>query len=288
MLAAILALIVCTGCENPFAGKKEYAPSYSNDSSRRTLVTLALPNPGYYKQAAPFVTYLNERLKNIRVRAIAGNNYDEYLERLGRKEFDLTILNGVLALEQEQQGYRIFGRVFDTDSYRGVVLVHRDSAIQDYADLKGRTISSPGDEALAGHQMPLYHLYQNGLHPGNYRVLSLGSFESAYLNIYHGKCSAGFGWLTSWEKFIEARPEILSRVQLKWTTAPQLNVALIARKDLDPGFADELNRVIFSMHETEEGKKVLQGFGFDKFVPANAQTYAPLEKFRQAYLSIRP
>jgi phosphonate transport system substrate-binding protein len=74
----------------------------------------------------------------------------------------MTTISGLLALDLEKNGYTIVGKVADDNAYRGIILVNKDSAINRFRDMAGKTISSPGKDALAGHMMPMYFLYQNG------------------------------------------------------------------------------------------------------------------------------
>jgi ABC-type phosphate/phosphonate transport system substrate-binding protein len=53
-----------------------------------------------------------------------------------------------------------------------------------------------------------------------------------------------------------------------------------------PKIGEELKAIIFSMHTTAEGKKALEPYAVNQFVPANTSTYAPLKKFLENYNSI--
>jgi phosphonate transport system substrate-binding protein len=285
----LIILVSCMffSCDQFSSRKKIYEPTFSVDSSTRKMLSLALPNAGYYESFEPFVKYLNGRLKNIRIQIIAAKNFEDYLRRLGKREFDFTIVSGLIALDEEQNGYTIVGKIKDDDEYRGVIIVNKDSAISRCSDLNGKTIASPGKDALAGHMMPMYFLHQNGVNvKTGINILNLASFESAILNVYHGNCSAGFSSLSSWRGFIKKRPEIESKVQLKWTTNPMTNVALLFRKDLNTEVVEELKTLIFNMHNAVEGRKNLKLFDANQFVPANTLTYYPLKKFLKEYNSL--
>jgi phosphonate transport system substrate-binding protein len=284
---AILASFIFLSCDQLSSPKKAYEPVFSVDSAHKKLLTWGVNTPGYYEVFGPLVNYLNARLKDARIQLIGSNKFEEYVQRLGKKEFDMTTISGLLALDLEKNGYTIVGKVADDNAYRGIILVNKDSAINGFRDMAGKTISSPGKDALAGHMMPMYFLYQNGVNvKTGIKILNLGSFESVILNVYHGNCSAGFCMLSRWESFIKKRPEIESKVALKWTTPPMANVALIFRDGMDTKVSEELKTLIFSMHTTEEGKKALEPYAVNQFVPANAGTYEPMKNFLEKYNSI--
>jgi phosphonate transport system substrate-binding protein len=127
------------------------------------VLTWGVNTPGYYELFGPLINYLNARIKNVHIQLIGSTNFEDYVRRLGKKEFDITTLSGLLALDQEHNGYTIVGKVEDDNAYRGIILVNKDSAINGFRDLSGKTISSPGKDALAGHMLPMYFLHQNGV-----------------------------------------------------------------------------------------------------------------------------
>jgi len=285
---AILISCIFFSCDQSSLKKNAYEPTFSTDSTNKKVLKWGVPTRGYYEMEEPLVNYLNRKLKNIRIQIIASNTLEDFLVRLRKKEFDITIHNGLAALEQEQNGYTIVGKIANDDTYRGIILVNKDSVINNFSDLTGKTISSPGKEALAGHMMPMYFLHQNGVNvKTDFNILNLGSFESVILNVYQGNCSAGFCMLSMWNDFIKKRPEIKSRVELKWTTPALPNLALIFRNDMEVKVSEELKAFIFSIsNATAEGKKVLETLGGTPLVPANTSTYYPMKKFIKEYNSI--
>jgi phosphonate transport system substrate-binding protein len=289
LLFTRIILIGClfSSCDRLGSNKKGYEPSFSVDSTHKKVLTWGVNTPGYYELFGPLINYLNARIKNIHIQLIGSSNFEDYVRRLGKKEFDITTLSGILALDQERNGYTIVGKVEDDNAYRGIILVNKDSAINGFRDLSGKTISSPGKDALAGHMLPMYFLHQNGVNvKTGIHILNLGSFESVILNVYHGNCAAGFCMRSRWEAFIKKRPEIQSKVALKWTTPSMTNVALVFRNDMDAKIREELKTLLFSMHTTAEGKKALEPYAVNQFVPANTSTYAPLKKFLENYNAI--
>jgi len=51
----------------------------------------------------------------------------------------------------------------DDENFRGIILVRKDSAIENVADLKGKAVSYPAPTALAAAMMPQYYLQTHGL-----------------------------------------------------------------------------------------------------------------------------
>lgn len=285
LTAAIFCILfLFDGCRSK---TKNYEPVYQADSGSKKVLLLGLPTQPYYEITAPLVRYLNQHLKNVQVRPVATFTLNEYIQKLDQKYFDFTLANGQLALESEKNGYSIIGKVSDDNSYRGVILVNKDSAINSFADLKNKTVASPGDSAVAGHMMPMLYLYKNGVNvKTDIRLLNSNSFESAILNVYLGKCSAAFSWITNWNSFLKRRPEITSKVALKWETPALINTAILFRNDMDKETAAELKSLLFSLDKSDEGRKVLDPIGFTGFQFADSNTYLPVKQFLAEYNSV--
>src|ERR1043166_3780110 len=129
---------------------KNYEPTFSPDSSNKEVLVFGLPNLSSYGDCDLFVKYLNKNLSKARIRVLACSNADDYLAKLKKRAFDFTIINGQLVLDAEQNGYSIVGKMGDDDKYRSVIFVRKDSAINKFSDLAGKTLTTSGPTALAG------------------------------------------------------------------------------------------------------------------------------------------
>ena len=146
----ILSLASCN------SHNKNYEPTFSPDSSNKKVLVFGLPNLSSYGDCDLFIKYLNKNLSKARIRVLACLNADDYLNKLKKRAFDFTIINGSLVLDAEQNGYSIVGKMGDDDKYRSVIFVRKDSAINKFSDLTGKTLTTSGPNALAGTMMPLF------------------------------------------------------------------------------------------------------------------------------------
>lgn len=272
-------------CGDSPSGTDQYKPAFQSDATRKPLVIFGVPSLSFYETTNEFVAYLNKHLPGVQVRTIACITYKDYQDKLAAGYFDLTMSNGAMALDAEKKfGYSIIGKLGDDERYRGVIFVHKDSAVRTINDLAGRTITFSGENALAGTMMPLLFLHQNGLNVNkDIRRQYVSSLESCIMNVYMGRSSAGAAWLTVWEQFVRKRPEIRSTVILKWQTPPLVNVAVLLKNETFPSVRDSLKNLLFSMQDDPEGKRALEKIGVSRLEPATTETYAPLQQFLEAY-----
>ena len=274
----ILSLGSCNGHH------KNYEPTFSPDSSNKKVLVFGLPNLSSYGDCDLFIKYLNKNLSKARVRVLACSNADDYLNKLKKRVFDFTIINGALVMDAEQNGYSIVGKMGDDDKYRSVIFVRRDSGINNFSDLTGKTLTTSGPNALAGTMMPLFFLYKNGVNvKKDIKRLYAPSFESTIMNVYLGRCSAGASKRAIAMDMLKQRPEIDSKLIIKWETPPLINNALFIRNDMDTLTAGELTKLIFTLQDNEEGRKALIPLDVSKFEKATSETYKPLKEFLAEY-----
>ena len=82
----------------------------------------------------------------------------------------------------------------------------------------------------------MVYLFKKGLNVNKeIKLKYLESFESVILNIYLGKCSAGLTTINGWNSFLKNRPEIATKVSIKWE-APEVvgNLSLIRNDVSEP------------------------------------------------------
>jgi phosphonate transport system substrate-binding protein len=277
----ILLLASCNG--HP----KNYQPTFAADSSNKKVLIFGLPNLSSYGDCDLFIKYLNKNLSKAKIRILACSNADDYLDKLKKRAFDFTIINGSLVLDAEQNGYTIVGKMGDDDKYRSVIFVRKDSAINKFSDLAGKTLTTSGPNALAGTMMPLFFLYKNGVNvKRDIKRLYAPSFESTIMNVYLGRCSAGASKRAIAMDMLKQRPEIDSKLIIKWETPPLINNALFIRNDMDTLTAGELTKLIFTLQDNEEGRKALIPLDVSKFEKATSETYKPLKEFLAEYNAV--
>ncbi|HEV8504834.1 MAG TPA: PhnD/SsuA/transferrin family substrate-binding protein, partial [Chitinophagaceae bacterium] len=217
--------ILLTGACN--GHHKNYEPTFSSDSSNKKVLIFGLPNLSSYGDCDLLIKYLNKNLSKAQIRVLACSNADDYLDKLEKRAFDFTIINGSLVLDAEQNGYVIVGKMGDDDKYRSVIFVRKDSGINKFSDLAGKTLTTSGPNALAGTMMPLFFLQKNGVDvKRDVKRLYAPSFESTIMNVYLGRCSAGASKRAVAMDMLKQRPEIDSKLMIKWETPPLINNAL--------------------------------------------------------------
>jgi len=287
LVVAALVLVACS--PEPRAS---YAPQYVAGPVQAAagppvyrFAVHPLHNPQRLAEIyGPIVAYLNRRLGSPVLKLEASRSYESFEAMLYGRGYEFALPNPAQALRSLESGYRIFGKMGGDESFRGILLVRRDSGILRVEQLKGKVVSFPAPTALAATMMPLWYLHTHGLDANReIRRLYAGSQESSIMSVYTGRAAAAATWPVPWETFSRRSPEVAAALEVRWQTEPLVNNALVARDDVPPELVARVAALLFAMHETPEGARLLAEVPIPRFEPATAGTYAPVRVFLERY-----
>ncbi len=286
LVALVIVLLQnLTGC-----GKNDPAASYQPQFSDRPAGATTqkeyrfgihpLHNPSrLFEVYGPIVDTLNARIPEVRFVLEASRNYEEFDRKLYARHFDLALPNPYQTVNAMGHGYRVFGKMGDDQSFRGIVIVRHDSPIEKPSDLRGKAVSFPAKTALAATMMPQHYLHQHGVPVGSYEARYVGSQESSIMNVYLGNTVAGATWPPPWLAFQRDHPDRAAELRVKWQTESLINNSLMARDDFPPDLLQKVGDILFSLHTDAAGRKALTRLPLSRFEIASNDTYLPVREF---------
>ncbi|MEO8173220.1 MAG: phosphate/phosphite/phosphonate ABC transporter substrate-binding protein [Sediminibacterium sp.] len=286
--AAVFLVCMIVSCTGPDTSVPKYEPLYAEDSSSSQILTLGVTSLAAYEKHTPFCQYLNKRLPgNIRIQMVATNGLADFIAKTSKQKFSIVLVNGETAVESLKSGYSIVAKYENDNDYKGVVITRNDVLIQQAGDLKGKTITCPGPEALAGTKMPLYYLATHGLDLNKDLLITyVSTFESVYMNVYLRKSYAGTVALSTWENLTKTKLKIASALTPQFITEPLPNLALLVRNDIPAEVQRKFLELIFNMNKDPDAQKILMEIGATSFVSANADSYKSVGVFLDKYQKI--
>lgn len=285
---AALAVFLLAGCGEPqdeTAGTPtfEAAPVAEKTVYRFGIHPLHNPNR-LHEIFGPVMNYLDRHIPGANFRVEASRNYATYDEKLFSGEFHFSLPNPYQTVTSVDTGYRVFGKMGDDHNFRGIILVRKDSSIEQISDLKGKPVSYPAPTALAATMMPQFFLHQHGLDVmRDVDNRYVGSQESSIMNVFHGHTVAGATWPPPWRALSKERPELAEQLVVKWQTDPLPNNGLVVREDIPQALVEQVSKLLFELHTHEEGRVMLERMELSRFEPATNATYEPVRAFLKAF-----
>jgi len=286
----LLLLVLTLGCDQDDA--TTYTPTVSanakvDGNNERVYIFSIHPlhNPTRLHEIFnPLMVYLSEHIENTRFQLEASRNYASYEAKLYARKADFSLPNPFQTVNAIQHGYRVFGKMGDDFNFRGIILVRKDSGIERVEQLKGKRISYPAPTALAATMLPQYFLQTHGLNVmKDLDNLYVGSQESAIMNVYLGNSAAAATWPPPWNVLRKERPELDRQLEVKWHTQSLPNNSLVVRDNIPEKLVRQVADLLFQLHTTETGKRILEKMELSRFEPASNATYKPVEKFLKEF-----
>ena len=282
-----LAISFLGGCS------KEETPYQPQFSSHAPVVDIRdisfgvhpLHNPQRLSELyGPIMDYLSAHIKGMSFHLEASRNYAEYNKKLYAGHFEFALPNPYQTIRAIDHGYHVLGKMGDDNNFRGILLVRRDSGIHQLSDLKGRKVSYPARTALAPTIMMQYYLQTHGLDVDHdIESVYVGSQESSIMNVYLGNVAAGATWPIPWLAFQKEHPDMAQKLEVKWQTEPLINNAVVARGDMPPELVKRVADLLTHLHETPQGRAMLERLPLSRFEPADDATYNVVRTFIANY-----
>lgn len=215
------------------------------------------------------------------------------LLRTGAVDLYVDNMNGVTQVVQDGTATPLLRRWKDgAPTYHSVVVARRDSGISTPEQLVGRTVAFEEETSTDGYVLPVSTLRQLGLTvsqvaeptsapaAGEIGYVFSGDDENTVFLVLDGRVDAG---ALSEEDLAENAG---SRADELVTVARTIDVprhGVVARADLDPALTQALTTVLSGLHETAEGREVLEEFDdtarFDALSAADLAPVLDLRRF---------
>jgi phosphonate transport system substrate-binding protein len=272
----------------------DYAPAYSAQGQ----IAAAVPEyafgvfpvhsgAGLVEEFQPVMDAINREADGFTVRLETSRDYPSYDAKLRERKFNLAFGNPYQALVAEKAGYRVFSKMGDDERFRGIVIVRKDSSIKTVNDLRGKTISFPSRTAIAGTLMTKALFLKAGLNVDkDCKPVYVGSLDSVVMNVYSGLTTAGGIWPGTWDNITNEQPEIADALEIKWSTAPLGNIAVLARSDLPEAHLKTVAKVLLDLDKTAQGRMILARIYAPNFEPADSTMLDAVRGFLQEYIRL--
>ncbi|MBL0313123.1 MAG: phosphate/phosphite/phosphonate ABC transporter substrate-binding protein [Holophagaceae bacterium] len=292
-LALLAVALLGAACDR--TGEGAYRPKLGQKDPPSSIEYVVgihpLHNPQRLMEVyGPIVDYMNRNIPEARFSLEASRNYEEYEKKLYAGHFAFAMPNPYQTVLSLKHGYRIFGKMGDDNMFRGIILVRKDGGIREVRDLKGKAVAYPAATALAATMQPQYFLHTHGIDINrDIENRYVGSQESSIMDVYRGHVAAGATWPVPWKTFSLEHPEMASQLVVKWETEPLKNNGWVVRKDIPAATADKFARLLFGLHESPQGKVMLDRLPISRFEPATEETYRPVRDFLEEFSKmVRP
>ena len=168
------------------------------------------------------------------------------------------------------------------DTFRSLLIVHRDSIVRSVDDLSGRRVALTAPFESAGvYYNPLALLEANNLSIADHEKLVFSdTFLSILKGVAYGKLEAGFVSSPVLDDLRNASLREQVRVVLESEAIPQWTV--VVRGDLRQETVAVIRKWLLEAANTEQGRSALALAGFSAFIEAQDPDYNIVRRYLEA------
>jgi phosphonate transport system substrate-binding protein len=197
----------------------------------------------------PILRYISER-GGVPLQLKVAPTGPEHTAMVRRGELHFLYSNHNFIKENEESGYRVFGRP-KGDAEGGEIVVLKDSPIQSLADLEGKEVVFPHSAAFLGYHLPMDALLRKGI---QVKPHFAGNQEGAMGQLKAGRAvAAGVNGMVM--RAFAQRENVAYRVV--WSSDKYLNLALSSLPSVPPETVKAVREAFLKMADDPEGAKVL-------------------------------
>jgi phosphonate transport system substrate-binding protein len=228
--------------------------------------------------------FLSEQT-GYRIKAITVQSYAAVVVGMTNKTIDVAFLGPLdyVVSHIKNGAYPITASVrAGKKGYSGIMIVRKDSGINDLKGLKGKTIALGDPLSASSNLYPKSALIKAGIDPvKDVRAMTLSSASAIVVSVAHGKVDAGAIYLDARKnpEVAERFPKIMDETRVIHSTDMIPADPQIVRKDLNREQVQALKQALLSLSSDSSGKVWLKElFGIDQLVPAVDGDYDGLRR----------
>ena len=255
------------------------------DKNRRPILRVAVAAMISPKETAIYyqelIDYLAAKIYHD-VELIQRKTYGEVNELLAKRRIDLAfICTGPFVTGADRFGIEAIATpiVRGQPFYYSYLIVNNNSNMKSLIDLEGKDFAFTDPESNTGALVPRYWLRQLGATPETFfrNFTYTYSHDNAIMavakNLVDGAAVDGH----MWEYYQLRNPFYSSKTRVIKKSEPFGSPPLVVSKTLDPEMKEALKKMILSMHEDQQGKRILDELMIDYFAPPQSEWYTPVK-----------
>lgn len=235
--------------------------------------------------------YLSRRMDKD-LEFVQRKTYAEINELLRRGDIDLAfICSGPYATARETFGFQPLAvpLIHGSHFYQSFLIINKDSPFKRLEDLKGRTFAFTDPNSNTGKLVPAYWLAELNERPETFfrQTIYTYSHDNSIMAVSRGLVDGAAVDGLIWEYYQERQPSFTARVKVIRKSEPYGMPPLVASARLAPRDRQRLQQLLLTMHEDEQGKKILAELLIDRFIPLKEEWYQPIRDMQAKLVQLK-
>lgn len=279
-------LIICSSCNRsdppptitiaPEKNSQDAPAPPKLNPLRIGMGAMITPKEGYvyYQQLQG---YIQKRLGRP-VQLVDRENYDEMNDLLESGGVDIAfVCAGPYVEGKSKFNLELLAMplVKGQPIYHSYILAHKDSPVNSFKELRGKTFAFTDPKSNSGKLVPTYMLAKMKETPESYfsRVEFTYGHDKSIKAVAEKIVDGAAVDSLIWEYTALKKPELTGQTKIIAKSAPYGIPPLVVRAGLDPEIKKKVKDILLNAADDPEGKTILKGMMIDAFVAGDDRNY---------------
>lgn len=256
----------------------------TNDLLRVSVAAMVSPKATfvYYRQ---LLDYIGAKLGR-EVQLIQRKTYEEINQLLAKGQIDLAfICSGPYVTGKEKYGFEamVVPQVRGKPMYQSYLIVNKESQFRSIEDLRGRVFAFTDPNSNTGNLVPTYWLMQLGESPDSFfkAVNYTYAHDNSIMAVAKGLADGAAVESHIWEFYNQRNPIHTSKTRVIKRSELFGSPPLVASSTLPAQKKERIRRLLLTMHEDHEGKRILSELMIEQFLPPKDEWYHSIMRMKQ-------
>lgn len=226
----------------------------------------------------PLTDLLSQEL-GIKVEGFTATNYVGVVEGFGSGQVDFGFIPPfAYVLANQENGAQVILTALNKDlepKYRSQFLVRKDSSIESFQDLKGKTVAFVDPSSTSGYLFPGAHLIKEGLDlEKDINYVYSGGHDKSLQLLLNKDVDASATFVDVRQRYEADFPTAMDQTKLLGYTDYIPNISVTVRGDMDKEIQDKIQAALLKIADSEDGKALLKDlFNMYGFAEASDADY---------------
>lgn len=229
----------------------------------------------FYKR---LIDYVGTKLGSP-VEMVQKENYDEMDRLLESGEISLAfICSGPYVKDRAKFGVELLAapQSYGQPFYHAYIIVHKDSPINDLADLRGKKFAFTDPKSNTGKLVPTFMIAKKfNMTPEQFfgEVMYSKSHDRSIEAVAKRYVDGASVDSLIYDYAAKKNPVYTSQTKIVSKSPPYGIPPVVVRKDFDPALRTKIRDIFLNMHRDPDGKAILDGIMVDKFIIPKDEDY---------------
>ncbi|MGD0092053.1 MAG: phosphate/phosphite/phosphonate ABC transporter substrate-binding protein [Planctomycetota bacterium] len=217
---------------------------------------------------------------NVEVELLTPDSYKAINALLRESKLDVAfVCSGGYVAEPDAMDVLAAPLINGKMEYFGFIIVPQNSPCRTFSDLRGKSFLFVEEQSNTGQWFPCKLACHLAGKRGAFfsSTKFTGAHDISILAIASNLADGAAVSSNIYDRMIAKEPALKDRIRILEKSPAFPSPPVVVRKTLPQDMRQRLLRVLVTLHEADEGREILRGLGFDKFVPAGNEDYGGIE-----------